>query len=230
MKNLSWTKVIFYSVMVTISAYVGLTALRSIAGSEMDETLHKGIYNPKPPTNPLYSGIIRITNFKSSCSAVVIDDNYALTAAHCVTGTMGGMLKDDYAVIDENYRYTGVYSNAMAIDNSTDLAILVGDFRQFSRFKVDFEGKSIKKIKDMTTVACGYPLTGSLFCSETKLTGNFLFRLTAKEGIGLPGSSGGPVFNDNLEVIGVMSAVTPMGLLYAPVLGADASFSIKRIY
>lgn len=172
-------------------------------------------------TNPQYSGIVRLLSGPAFCSGVVIDANYALTAAHCVHNP-----EESISVYSENWEGFTV-ANMAYTDEGRDIALLRGDFNNFKAYPVDFKGKSLHLKSEINVVSCGYPQATDFFCIRSKVIGNFYFLLRAQGGFLQPGMSGGPVFDQSGSIIGVNSAVNEDFLLFGPIVGLDLQLNIR---
>jgi S1-C subfamily serine protease len=183
------------------------------------------------PTNGLnkHSALIRLSrDGYFFCSGVVIDGNYALTAAHCLTNTFGFMEKEDVEISNEIGINTGVIAKPVAIDKLRDIALIKGQFIDFESVPVDFSGAVQKGMERRPVLSCGFPSGGPRYCSLFYITGNTNFQLRAYGGMLYKGQSGGPVVDlYSKNVIGVNSAVTEDDVIFAPVVGAAEIFGIQ---
>lgn len=167
-----------------------------------------------------YGSIIRLEHgdFGFYCTAVVIDGNYALTAAHCLNNEIGLMSDREIVIYDQNQTYTGVKAKAAAVDNTRDIGFIQGDFRDFEAAKVDFTGEDIKV--GMVMTACGFPSGQFIkFCVDLVLYGNYQFRYRTQGPPIFRGMSGGPVVASNGHVVGINSAVDNNSVIIAPLVG-----------
>lgn len=152
------------------------------------------------------------------CTGVVVDKNYALTAAHCVVNDLGLMSEEDVIIYNSKSINTGMVAKTVAIDKYRDVAFLKGDFSNFTPQTTDFNGTHVKT--GMKLKSCGFP-SGQydLFCVDLIQNGNRYFQYRAT---GMPifkGCSGGPVYNEQGVVVGVNSAVDENTIIIAPLVG-----------
>lgn len=175
-----------------------------------------------------YKSTIRIISEDSACSAVVIDDRYALTAAHCVTKSLNRIDVDKtFYVFDEDGRATLISAKPVALQLSRDVALLMGNFVDFAYAKVDFMGLDPLEVDDQL-ISCGFPSAQELvYCVKWRLKGAYDFRHVAQGVVIQRGCSGGPVFNKFGNVIGVNSAVFGEDFLIGPVVGVFHDFGIE---
>lgn len=170
--------------------------------------------------DPPYSSIIRIMTNTGTCTGVVVDANYAFTAAHCIND--GSIM-----VLDTARRAKIIYVKLAVLDKKRDVALLRGDFSQFQGTKVDFAGAfAHMQSSPPMMLSCGYPYDGDLLCTYSYAVGNSFFRIQGVGGFLQPGQSGGPVFDMNFNLIGINSAVSADRLLFGPLVGFDVEYGI----
>lgn len=170
--------------------------------------------------NNLYPYIIRLEHptFGFFCTGFVIDGNYAITAAHCITNELG-LLNDIQINVTSVYgTTTGTVAKPVAVDKYRDVGFIEGNFLDFTSASVDFTGEKIQL--GMPMKACGYPSGQiNIFCMDMHLTGNMFFRYRATGGPVFKGQSGGPVTNSEGIVVGVNSAVDYSNVVIGPLVG-----------
>lgn len=179
--------------------------------------------------NNQHESIIRLISDKGYffCTGFVIDGNYALTAAHCVSDGFGGITEDDIHIYNSYGYTTGVIAKAVAVEGYRDVAFIKGDFRNFEAQKTDFYGRHVPRGFKMTS--CGYP-SGMLpkFCTEVEHVGNKYFQYRTKGGPIYKGMSGGPVVNNETGyAIGVNSAVDLDTVIIGPLVGVLESVGLQ---
>lgn len=197
----------------------------------------------------LYKGVVILTDDKGAgfCSGSVIDNNYIVTAAHCLVDGEGRLNKGHLQVRDITGKLIDVKAQAAAANTRVDVGIVIGDFRTFEFIPVDYKrlfnltGDSeevidMKKALGIATtevVSCGYPeAQATLTCVPVTEVRYENFQITGKGQL-FPGMSGGPVFIMT-ETGPVMFAVnTAMGyeggrneVLLSPVLGLQGEFDL----
>lgn len=180
-------------------------------------------YTPATGTrNPIIRlGSIKYTFF---CSGVVISNEYALTAAHCVVDDAGKLDPETIYISDVDGNFINDSASAVAIEKLRDIALIKGDFSEFASYEVDWEGKHFNTLqRDRSAMACGFPSGEALFCPYIFYQGNFFFQMAFSGGPIYKGQSGGPVFvmnNGVYYVIGVNSGVNFNSIIIAPAIGA----------
>lgn len=176
-----------------------------------------------------YSSLIRLQeDGRFYCSAFVISDRLAVTAAHCVVMgsglfTMASKTVDVANSLGDKVRVAKV----VGYNRRIDYALLKGDFRNFRKTVPDFSS-AVYKAEGVK--ACGYPQgSKAVRCSNLKVTGTRFFQIKAKGELVFGGHSGGPVIDKSTgKVIGVISAVDRSGVLFAPIQMLKASFNIRE--
>jgi S1-C subfamily serine protease len=159
------------------------------------------------------------------CSGSVIDGNYVLTAAHCVTN-FGKMSKDPIILEDINGVETDVIVVPAAIDQLRDVAFLSGDLSNFKTAPVDFHGDDVTNGMMMRT--CGFPSGEKLWCTDLKHVGNYYFQYRTHGGPIFKGQSGGPVINIQTgRIIGVNSAVSADSVIISPLVGVLTNVGLE---
>ena len=151
------------------------------------------------------SSVVRISMMGSnSCSATIISDKYAITAAHCIPplaemfSYMLSVGKPPMFLVGSNIAVSPVMTN-----ERLDVAVVEGNFAALNHsIRVDrFKGE-VYEVRE--AVLCGYALfTDTLRCTKAKHVGNSFF--SAKfDTVGIPGQSGGAVFTLDGRLIGVI--------------------------
>lgn len=171
-----------------------------------------------------YHAIVQLKRDHKMCSGVVIDDNYVLTAAHCVEN-WPRHYRGPIELFDDSGMQTDSYVHVVGFYPDYDIALLRGDLTEFQYLEVDaYNGVRFGE----AYAACGFPaLQNKLSCVQFVPMGNFHFLLS---GVGfiIRGMSGGPVVDlKTNRVIGVNSAVYGNQILIGPALGVLGIFKIE---
>lgn len=164
-----------------------------------------------PTSTAKYGAIVRLVLDGSTfCTGTVIGATTILTAAHCVmvdTGFSGPELRENIEIRPSNNAKVNVTANIYNVRHQMDQAILKGDFRQFNARKYISDPEKLTILRDKSKLtACGYPLGGDFFCNTIyyKSPDNFFWKV---RGVLIPGMSGGPVFDENGNVVATNVAV-----------------------
>lgn len=146
------------------------------------------------------------------CSAFVVSDNYAVTAAHCVVDSQGSMRNDLIDVYDSLNVDTKIAASTVALQHSMDRAIIMGDFRKFEKVKMADTTENFYPSVSQNLVVCGYPGGQRLLCVPFRPQAMSFFSILGW-GPAYPGMSGGIVMDmDTQTAVGVISARTRDGL------------------
>jgi hypothetical protein len=172
--------------------------------------------------------VIRLHNIDDRffCTGAVIDGQYALTAAHCVTDSLGTMKTENIKIHDA---YGNYITDALpiAIDKYLDVAFIKGAFEDFEVKEVDFAGKH--SFLGMHLLSCGFPAGQfDLYCTELIHVGNYYFQYNTIGGPIYHGMSGGPVIETvSGAIVGVNSAVDDNSVVISPLIGALESTGLN---
>jgi len=188
--------------------------------------ISKKALDNKKPNSPIIGLSLQIFGSSSKfCTAAVISNKYAITAAHCLKGFEAGAV---FAANEKGNLIVEV--KAVAGSSQTDVGIITGDFSSFMKFRFPRTAEDLMSMRLGELVSCGFPMAGSMLCSKVKLNGTRLFSING-EGNLYPGMSGGPLFDLNsMTVIGVNSSVTEDGSSqYGPLINLVESFSLDDL-
>ena len=139
-------------------------------------------YVPNPL--PLNHAIIRLhdSNDEFFCTGFVIDDNYALTAAHCVDD------KTDINVYNGLKIDTEIKGKVIDRNEQRDIALIKGDFSTFARYPIIYD--TIDVSSDVY-ILCGFPHgQNSMLCVAGGFVRNYQWHYMMSSML-FPGMSGG---------------------------------------
>lgn len=157
------------------------------------------------------------------CSGSVITDTLVLTAAHCVarysmmTGTeiltdfnIESLEKGDIHMISP--------SKVIGVNLRQDTALVQGDFRRYSKLKIQTDPNRDILVVQPSLVSCGFPNGGRIVCYTAKHPYKYIDMIGA-DGQMYAGMSGGPVMDLNTQVVyAVNHAVGPDIVIFAPII------------
>lgn len=162
------------------------------------------------------------------CTAFVIDDNYAITAAHCVYGKGGQMIKatDLKNISHLTTKVVGYYARG-------DYALLQSDFTQYARLAIVYKEPVANALRGSMVFSCGFPLGQTeAVCTTAQVLGPSSSAIVAK-GEMYPGSSGGPVIDPNTNMVIGLNTATLSGempvdlLLFSPLTGLAGALNVE---
>ncbi len=169
------------------------------------EQLNRKVNNLAKALNSEIKGTHKIVtaNFNSAGSGFMIDGNgFIITNAHVLAGSNAVVVQDKQGNVFD--------AKIITIDNDNDLAILKiddDDFKPVKQLPYAIKKSNVQLGEELYTL--GYPrdsITYSMgyLSAESGFNGDTTscqISLSAN-----PGNSGGPVFNKNGEVVGILSA------------------------
>lgn len=171
--------------------------------------------------------VVRLVNEnRTFCSGTVVAPNVIVTAAHCLitTDEVGNQQinPNPIEIRTKNNRPLGVWARAVMVSPQMDQGLITGDFKKFVPRKFQSDVKSLidQRLHNTNYISCGYPLGGSLVCTELKYLRmhNFMW---AVDGILIPGMSGGPVMRPDGTVVAVNVAVSDEVAIISPIYNID---------
>lgn len=168
------------------------------------------------------------------CTVFIISPKYALSAAHCI-GTFD-TIKAKFFKLSVKAKVIGVSGNIqshpipvkiIAFNHPKDVALIEGDFSNFTSLNVDFSGKNMpsysENVNKVTYFVCGFAYGISYTCVSANYIGNVIFDMIFKINSGVyPGMSGGPllkVYSEELILpngfVITMPRITVVGITQA---------------
>jgi len=151
------------------------------------------------------------------CSAFIVDDNYAITAAHCLNSS-GSLPTYDIKLFLNNTN-TYVAAKAAGYDTNTDMGLLTGDFHELSKTKVNLTSDGFAG--NGPYIACGYPRGQKvLACTQLVVDGTSLDYIMAQSHFHHGMSGGAVIDTSNHTAVGIISAMDDAGEAYVvPLIG-----------
>lgn len=195
-------------------------------------------YGIKPP-RPVYKSpdayildaskgfpIVRMLTFPtlhSQCSAVIVSDKLAITAAHC------GEIGDLFIITDKNGNHK-TESIIISRNERMDLAAIVGDFREYNKVYMAVNTEEVLNIiNNGDLVGCGYPMGGKLYCTELLYPQRLNLGFLAK-GYYVPGMSGGPVIDQKTgALVGINVSVDGEYAFFTPTIEIIYALGVSEI-
>jgi len=159
-----------------------------------------------------WGAVIRLTNKKNGffCSAFVISDDYALTAAHCIDKD-GTLSTEEIFIESSTMEDTGTTAIPAAMNLRGDIGAIVGDFKNFKKLRVEVPPLGFLGKKG-PFVACGYPYGDQLLCVNFIPSGTEYFSVIGG-GFLFPGMSGGPVIDASSGTVAGVNCYVSTGFV-----------------
>lgn len=156
--------------------------------------------------------VVRISILGSgTCSATVVSDKYAFTAAHCLPAPPAffsyllGAGQHPMYLVEKRIAIVPA-----AQENRMDAGVLFGNFVTLPQASLVDHTKA-KVFEVEKAVLCGYPLYSSVLrCNVARRIGSSQFAAVF-DTTALPGMSGGAVFSLDGELIGIIHSVNDEG-------------------
>jgi hypothetical protein len=161
------------------------------------------------------------------CTAFVISDKYAISAAHCLVDEDSILKTEPIEIRTIENKFTAIEAQAAGVVINSDVGILKGDFSKFAKLPVATTPVEAMAISSPGVVSCGFPLGDSDLCAQfffSHASEGFFFG----RGFLAPGMSGGPVIAQAIgKVVAVNSAMGSSGVYMAPIIGLFSSLEIE---
>lgn len=223
--------IIFLAVLVLSLFIIGKVICIADPPMNVQEISNLPPFNTSDRLNPtpvFYSSLIRLEtpDHRFYCSAFVISNKYAMTAAHCLYNSGQFMKTGKIDIFSSYLQNTHVVARPAALNLYDDIGLIVGNFQDFKKIPVMVVPTPIDFFKG-PFMACGYPYGDQMMCSRFSLISNMFF-LVQGSGFIYPGMSGGPVIDVSSGiVVGVNSRVTYDDVVIAPLTGFFGSIGIR---
>ena len=226
--------------LTRLTFFIGLITVLTItysalAGSvfnvqRLKDLVPFGSFEKTIPEDMLLNPIIILATLdgRGFCSGTVIDNNYIVTAAHCLYDENHVLRTEKLKIILPSGFDTGIIAQPAGINIELDTGLVLGDFSGFSRMLISFADLPFRTGGPF--VACGFPqMQHTLVCGEVFNPRPLWFQFSA-QGTLSPGMSGGPVIDLSTGVpiiIAVNTAVMDDRIVLSPVLGMLGTFQIE---
>lgn len=201
-------------ILLTILVGVGIGLTTSCATKSVTQ---KGLDSASKPAK--FRGIVKLKTVDNIffCSAAIISDTQAVSAAHCFMGLPANEFVVE-SIANENKKVLVAGANVAGYNGRADTALIVGDFSDFDKFEIDTNPESDILVNDYNLVACGFPYGGKLVCY--KFSGPYkMVDGIAGEGQMYAGMSGGPVIDlKSGKILAVNHAVAQGFVMVAPLI------------
>lgn len=172
---------------------------------------------------------------KFTCTATVISPTYAVTAAHCLVDKRGMMYRR-ILYIKPNKNLAPVLIEPVeaipfGVNKEADYGLLIGDFSYFPRAAIAYKTSMVfAEGLNSFYIYCGFPYgEESLLCGTITQTQAPYFGFIRTNALLFSGMSGGPVFNERNEVVGVNSAIGNGFSVVAPLVGMFDVLGVKVV-
>lgn len=195
---------------------------------------------------PALIQLITADKHKGFCSAFVISNDYAITAAHCLVDADGDM-KDSNSIMARSIEVTdpetaikqmlSIPVEIVGTSIAQDYALLTGDFSRFTKFRIDISPVVTQQIFNREVLpgisfplfALGFPngIKDAVALEQTDCRPIYDYFYCS--GIMYHGMSGGPVIDPTTgTVLGINHAIGGSGDTYFKVMiGIFEAFNVE---
>lgn len=158
------------------------------------------------------------------CTGFVVDDHYAITAAHCIDDKIDSYIN----IYDVDNKPTGVKAKVGGFYSRLDQGIITADFSKFNKLKINTTEPKAMYAKLLIT--CGFPLgQKEVVCTPFLVKGHKDFYIAGVDNALYPGMSGGPGIDpDSGEVVALNSAVDDDLSFVSSLIGLLGAFGIEQ--
>lgn len=169
-----------------------------------------------------YDPVVRLESTEDDffCSGSVINDEYIITAAHCLTGSLGFISKENIKIKGANEIDQGIIGVAVAINRRLDyglIKITEGTLKNFN--KVDLDPAQMGMLQSYPPFyTAGYPLGGQMLIEKIVFDDSNELFFEKFSGRLYPGMSGGPVVDGRFMQVGINGAVADGYTIITPIV------------
>jgi Trypsin-like peptidase domain len=163
------------------------------------------------------------------CTAFVISDKYAMTAAHCLKDEQDEdvMTGAEIIVKDVNFKDDGIRAKAAVFNSLDDVGLITGDFSKFNKLILN-EGPGGFYGAIGPYRACGFPWGANPGACLPFTPQRTYFYHVAGTGALFPGMSGGPVLDLTTgKVVAINASVGDGIVVVIPTIGIWGALEIE---
>lgn len=161
------------------------------------------------------------------CSATIISNTYALTAAHCLIDYKTGEMIEKINIKPLGDNATLIEGIPVGVNQRADYALIKGNFKDFLKLRVDVSPYTFFESNGNQVISCGYPWGDKPACYPVLAFGPCATSYCART-ILYPGMSGGPVIDGNRGVvIAVNTAASMEYMVLSPLVGLFQTLGVE---